>query len=587
MPRAWDYKTLDFVRKPMVGWFDPSQLARTGIQAVLSSVFGSYADRREVQAALAAQEILRAREDKTEPGPPYFDYSDREDLWFDYIADVGDGFDSTYQMARQVAAEELDVPAKTKRGEFLIFGGDQVYPTASREEYQDRFSGVYRAALPWTDDQKGSPVMFAVPGNHDWYDGLTSFTRLFCQKRWIGGWKTKQNRSYFAIRLPNNWWIWSIDVQLASDVDYPQTQYFADLAAKHMEKGSKVILCTAEPSWTYSAMKGPHAYDNLAYFEEKFIDAYGHKHVVGLAGDLHTYARYESGTAPYTKQRFICGGGGAYLYPTHALPTHLDLPESDGKERRYGAKSFFPDISASKWMSWGTLWFPLKNWAFALFMGTLYLIVAWSLQSTSIVLQGVNFGAEALSAGEGSRNLTFIEEIGRLEYNQGAKIWDIVWHLVAVSPTSLILFAALIGGLIAFADIGNKFGKFVTGGLHAAAHVTALIGLMWLVSYIDISIAKGNVANVLFSFVFGLQMILLGGLAGSILMGLYLTISNRIAGAHTNEVFSCQSIPDYKEFLRFYLDKNGKLTIYPIGVKKVPRSWTLWMDANAGAAAEP
>jgi hypothetical protein len=104
------------------------------------------------------------------------------------------------------SAARAEILAATRRGRVLVLGGDQVYPTATRDEYENRFSGPYEAALPWAPPGE-RPRMFAVPGNHDWYDGLTSYMRLFCQQRWIGGWQTRQTRSYFALKLPQRWWL--------------------------------------------------------------------------------------------------------------------------------------------------------------------------------------------------------------------------------------------------------------------------------------------------------------------------------------------------------------------------------------------
>ncbi|HTS52063.1 MAG TPA: hypothetical protein VMH26_02215, partial [Burkholderiales bacterium] len=36
----------------MTNWFSPAQLIRTGIKTLLGEVFGSYLDRRELEAAL-------------------------------------------------------------------------------------------------------------------------------------------------------------------------------------------------------------------------------------------------------------------------------------------------------------------------------------------------------------------------------------------------------------------------------------------------------------------------------------------------------------------------------------------------------
>src|SRR5687767_12878362 len=43
---------LKWRRKKMVRWLSPGQLTATAVRALLSGIFGSYADRREVQAAL-------------------------------------------------------------------------------------------------------------------------------------------------------------------------------------------------------------------------------------------------------------------------------------------------------------------------------------------------------------------------------------------------------------------------------------------------------------------------------------------------------------------------------------------------------
>src|SRR5262249_42329257 len=168
------------------------------------------------------------------------------------------------------------------------FGGDEVYPAASRTEYKQRLVRPYETALRKTGVPH--PHLFAIPGNHDWYDSLVSFSRLFCMKRWFAGWKTQQTRSYFAIKLPHGWWLLGTDVQLGSDVDAPQVEYFKKVAA-HMADGDRVILCNAEPHWIYSGIYSD--YDTTVYNEGNL--AFLENHVlrkgvsIFLAGDLHHY----------------------------------------------------------------------------------------------------------------------------------------------------------------------------------------------------------------------------------------------------------------------------------------------------------
>jgi hypothetical protein len=68
------------------------------------------------------------------------------------------------------------------------------------------------------------------------------------------------------------------------------------------------------------------------------------------------------------------------------------------------------------------------------------------------------------------------------------------------------------------------------------------------------------------------EMVVLGGFAAGTLFGLYLIVTNRLFSFHENHAFSSLRIPDYKNFLRLRLTRDG-LTVYPIGVRKVPRRW--------------
>ena len=157
-----------------------------------------------------------------------------EDLWVDFVADSGDGWNPTYAIARAVAAQRLRVVTpdmktlELPRARVLVVGGDLVYPTPTRERYKARFILPYRTALPHTDPSH--PDFFTLPGNHD--DGLVAFTRDFCQGRWVGGWRSQQRRSYFALQLPHGWWLLGADMQLDADMDEPQVAFFRSVAAK-------------------------------------------------------------------------------------------------------------------------------------------------------------------------------------------------------------------------------------------------------------------------------------------------------------------------------------------------------------------
>src|SRR4030095_14761046 len=92
-------------RHKMVGWYDPIQLGRTAVEVLLSTIFGRHADKRIMQALADPGELHEKR---------YYEVGDKTpgDFWFDYISDVGDGFDSTYSMAYHLTRPELILASK-------------------------------------------------------------------------------------------------------------------------------------------------------------------------------------------------------------------------------------------------------------------------------------------------------------------------------------------------------------------------------------------------------------------------------------------------------------------------------------------
>jgi hypothetical protein len=123
------------------------------------------------------------------PGPT--DYSDHlpatEDLWIDFVADCGDGWNSTYAVASEVAKDSLLVTlpnkeeeVEIKRGKILVFGGDLIYPTPTGQGYDDRLLGPYIDAFG--TDKNAWPDVWALPGNHDKHGELLARVWSFPQR---------------------------------------------------------------------------------------------------------------------------------------------------------------------------------------------------------------------------------------------------------------------------------------------------------------------------------------------------------------------------------------------------------------------
>jgi hypothetical protein len=561
----WRFKVID--PAPMVGWYDPGQLMKTATRVVTSTMFGRNSDYRLMEALSPGSDshydytgvFQLGRDAHADPDK---DEQPRPEIWLDYIGDVGDGWDSTYALAYLLAKPTLEVrnprdPGSsrwsTKRGDILVFGGDQVYPTASRAEYQRRLIQPYETAL--YRSEAPHPHAYAIPGNHDWYDSLVSFSRLFCQKRWFAGWQTQQQRSYFALQLPGRWWLLGTDVQLDSDIDVPQIDYFKEVAS-HMEPGDQVIICTAEPHWVYAKLYGKDDANfnenNLAYLEKKVIGDRA-RVVAFIAGDEHHYRRYQS---TENIQKITAGGGGAFLHPTHGEAAE----ELDGG---FKLQKSYPPQAVSRKLGWSNFKFPLINPLFGILPAIAYVLTAW----------------------------TVMADVGKFGLSN---TWPAIKETLStamISPGAAFWILAVFLGFLMFTDTHSKWYRVVAGSLHGLTHLLATFFIGWTAAYISVSLLHPWLGQWMrFSFkspgqlTFSLLFILLvGWLIGSLIMGAYLFISLNLFGRHSNEAFSSLSIPDWKNFLRIRITADGDLTIYPIGIQKVPRVWRKRAHHEPGA----
>jgi Calcineurin-like phosphoesterase len=576
---------MQFDPQPMVNWYDARMLASTGLKTVLSSMFGNFADKREIQAALALHGTN---------GKNYYDLSidpanqekERKEIWIDYMSDTGDGFNSTFTMAKLLAAQQLDV-GKTgvhgnnvlsekrslPRADLLILGGDEVYPTPEKIEYDNRFAGPFDTAFP-EEPAENRPKMFAIPGNHDWYDGLTNFTKLFFQQRKIGNWQTCQDRSYFAIKLPYNYWIWGIDVQLNSDIDQPQKQYFKDIAICSMNEGDKVILCTAEPAWVYDTLQEKNeSYKRLKYFESNFIRNYknriGKKFelVATLTGDLHHYSRYCVEEGAFEKKHLItAGGGGSFLHPTHNLPETL-LKNDLNENKEYKLKDTFPSKKDSKKILYKNLLYPFKNWQFTMFMGAFHLFFAWMTMVTSVNPQNVK---------NDDTPTDFIEYLKTVD--SPLQAFSVSMDTLLFNPFLILTILLLVIGVTKFTETNRRaFPEKLLlfwGFLHGILQFFVIPVIMWGFVKLNMGMFSmfENVAPFIKLICFSIEIFIFGGWIGASIMGGYLMLSNLIFKIHDNESFSALAHQDHKCFLRMHLTAS-QLLIYPIGIEKVCTDW--------------
>lgn len=293
--------------RSMVPWYS-NVLFDTAVQLLISfKVFLGRFDQRSLQRALYPDDADYC-----------FDHlSARNELWLDFMADTGDGFSSTYQIARLMAQPELQVECGDRktlpRGEALVIGGDLAYPFPDTETYETRLFRPFEyamkppeiynpanlamhktAVVPGTKGTRlplyDGPTAFAIPGNHDWFDGLNTFTRLICQRDWLGGWWLPQKTSHFCLALPHGWWLLGLDVALEDDVNSEQFAWVERLAKERIGPKDAVIVLTHTPRWVLDV------YEARSKSEEKLQHllntALCGRVAVRLAGDVHNYMRH-------------------------------------------------------------------------------------------------------------------------------------------------------------------------------------------------------------------------------------------------------------------------------------------------------
>lgn len=261
-------------------------------------------------------------------------YADRETLSFIVLGDPGEGDDSQYHVLRPLKA-------KSKGIAFTYICSDVIYPAGDVNEYYDRFYWPYRD-LP-------GPI-YAIPGNHDWYDGLHGFMAHFCQadpddrpavkRSGVGGrlrefvWrkpsepdqqlleemgKLRAERSdqpgpYFAIDGPVL--IVGIDTGIKGSIDDEQGAWLERISRLPKPK----ILLTGKPLVVDARVKTTKI-GKTGKTVNAIVEDPANRYIAVIGGDIHNFQRYPVKLADgRTIQHIVSGAAGAYTKATHNIP---------------------------------------------------------------------------------------------------------------------------------------------------------------------------------------------------------------------------------------------------------------------------
>lgn len=462
------------------------------------------------------------------------------DLIIDFVADTGDDSSVSEAVAKMIFTPwELPDPddeSKTitvGRGEILLFGGDTAYPVATSNEINDRvivpFNRVL-ASVRQHDEPGTRRAILGIPGNHDWYDGLDGFGRLFrrrigelsldqeepnlvperesrfehvakfVEKFVVGGQIDKQKilvidgyvpvqqASYWALPLAPGIDCLAADRQLRA-VDFRQRKFFANFREY---RNNPLFVLLPDPVYAFqeASVTGMQMARSLE------LDLEHTPHFV-LSGDIHHYERLTVDASLHV----TAGGGGAFTHPARLGGEKLPVPVKQ-----------FPGVKASRALlrlvpfhvAFGGSGFVPHLVVLALFVPALEIGVRFRVHLTASIVAGVL----------GAIVFMFIGDIRRRPRPKAIKV------------AMLATFAGAVMGVVPpvvsfiFRRLLREFGF----------HTTPRMG-MWLT-------------------------LVLATFTGVLMFGAYLAALTA-SGLESTQAFTALGLPGFKHFVRLRVRRDG------------------------------
>jgi len=292
--------------------------------------------------------------------------TDSSDFSFLVIGDTGEGGAAQYSLKDQYLflGKRPDV-------KFLVVSSDVIYPSGAMSDYEPKFF------LPF----KGfSKAIYAIPGNHDWYDALEGFAANFlepdaarvCMRARVladgrltattegridrmiqeaarlrkefavsTGW---QRGPFFDVQT-DRFALIAVDTGVLRSVDSKQWDWLK--AALARSKGKFTMAILGHPLYAGGRYQGgdeePFAGEWVVQGRAPQVAGFNrgaevapfaaihrllreHQVEVVMAGDTHYFEHYQetyaAGGGTRTMHHFVNGGGGAYM----SIGTPLDWP---------------------------------------------------------------------------------------------------------------------------------------------------------------------------------------------------------------------------------------------------------------------
>jgi 3',5'-cyclic AMP phosphodiesterase CpdA len=299
--------------------------------------------------------------------------NDHSDFSFVVIGDPGEGDASQLVLKDmiQTVAEKPDV-------KFVVISSDVVYPSGAMKDYERKFY------MPMKGVTK--PV-YAIPGNHDWYDALEGFAANF--------YDSAAARKAMQARINKDLKISSTTQEKIDDLiaeasflrkeyrvptGYQQAPYFqvgnGEFVLLCIDTGVKRQVDSLELVWVKNVLENSKGKFVMALLGHPFyaIGEYqgslnpefqklhellrSYKVPVVMAGDTHDleyYVEKPKNNDGHTMHHFVNGGGGAYLSIGTAMAKPENMPTND--------YAFYPSYNPLvKKIEANTSWYKYPAW---------------------------------------------------------------------------------------------------------------------------------------------------------------------------------------------------------------------------------
>lgn len=242
------------------------------------------------------------------------------DFSFIVVGDPGQGGLSQRELAKRIVkiSQQEDV-------RFVLVSSDVVYPNGEMKDYEAKF---------WSPFSGLTKPIVAIPGNHDWYDGLDSFSATFFTKdaaraaitarnndaradRLIDTAETLRQRyelvtqlqtaPYFKI-VSRDFVLLCVDTGVLAQIDQMQMDWLRRTLEQARGKTKMVVL--GHPFFAWNRNKTidlPGLVPILDLLRKENVS-------IVMAGDIHDLEYYLDTSNPdHPMYHFVNGGGGAYL----------------------------------------------------------------------------------------------------------------------------------------------------------------------------------------------------------------------------------------------------------------------------------